>query len=223
MNPFNHKKFLDPSKRLVPRIRAVSTGATPGVSLSHATLVIGSAYAGKTDFAESLLDQELGATIFGTAATVDPEIEARLMSLKAGRSPSWRIIDDKESILDLPNRLDAIVKERPESAILIDSVNQWLAGLMIEYSQKYNPNQMHYPLADQTQSLIDVVTRILAIGTPRLIIVTSEVGAGTTPPFALERLFRQSLGRLNMRLAQILPQVVLLSAGLPLVMKTATE
>jgi len=49
------------------------------------------------------------------------------------------------------------------------------------------------------------------------------VGAGTTPPFALERLFRQSLGRLNMRLAQILPQVVLLSAGLPLVMKTATE
>jgi len=53
----------------------------------------------------------------------------------------------------------------------------------------------------------------------RLVIVSSEVGAGLTPPNPAARIFRQLAGRVNTRVAAACPTVVLVSAGLPLVLK----
>ena len=50
-------------------------------------------------------------------------------------------------------------------------------------------------------------------------IVSNEVGLGLVPEYRLGRLYRDGLGRMNQRLAQICKRVVFMAAGLPLRVK----
>ena len=68
------------------------------------------------------------------------------------------------------------------------------------------------------------VERLLATqraGTATTILVSNEVGMGLVPPYALGRLYRDLLGRVNTWLAAAADEVILLVAGLPLRLKPA--
>ena len=52
-----------------------------------------------------------------------------------------------------------------------------------------------------------------------LLMVSNEVGLGIVPDTALGREFRDTQGRLNQSIAAIVPRVVFIAAGLPLVLK----
>lgn len=55
---------------------------------------------------------------------------------------------------------------------------------------------------------------------PVIIFVTNEVGSGIVPEYALGRQFRDLAGRLNQRLASICDQVFLVTAGIPVELKS---
>jgi len=52
-----------------------------------------------------------------------------------------------------------------------------------------------------------------------VVLVSNEVGSGVVPPYPAGRRFRDALGELNQRVAEIAENVILLVAGLPLVLK----
>jgi adenosylcobinamide kinase/adenosylcobinamide-phosphate guanylyltransferase len=55
--------------------------------------------------------------------------------------------------------------------------------------------------------------------TVHLVVVSNEVGMGVVPPTPLGREFRDALGRLNQHAAELLSEVYVLFAGLPLRLK----
>jgi adenosylcobinamide kinase/adenosylcobinamide-phosphate guanylyltransferase len=53
-----------------------------------------------------------------------------------------------------------------------------------------------------------------------VVLVSNEVGSGVVPAFELGRRYRDLLGEINQRVAQIADHVVLMVAGLPLTLKS---
>ena len=76
--------------------------------------------------------------------------------------------------------------------------------------------------ADATAALMVEVDALLQVYQAHdlvWIIVSNEVGLGLVPPYPLGRLYRDALGRVNQRLAQIADEVLFMVAGLPMVVK----
>ena len=53
-----------------------------------------------------------------------------------------------------------------------------------------------------------------------VILVTNEVGSGIVPEFPLGRIYRDWAGIMNQRLAQICDEVFLVTAGIPMEIKS---
>ena len=66
---------------------------------------------------------------------------------------------------------------------------------------------------------IDDVLQIYNKFSATLIIVTNEVGLGLVPPYKLGRLFRDSLGRANQKIAKVADEVIFMVSGIPLYVK----
>jgi adenosylcobinamide kinase/adenosylcobinamide-phosphate guanylyltransferase len=74
------------------------------------------------------------------------------------------------------------------------------------------------------ESYLDKLVDAVATTRARLVLVSAEVGLGVVPATPSGRLFRDLLGTLNARLAQVCDEVLLLVAGIPLQLKyPATE
>jgi adenosylcobinamide kinase/adenosylcobinamide-phosphate guanylyltransferase len=54
-----------------------------------------------------------------------------------------------------------------------------------------------------------------------VVLVSNEVGMGVVPEYVSGRRFRDLLGEMNQRVAQVASNVLLMVAGLPLVLKGA--
>jgi adenosylcobinamide kinase/adenosylcobinamide-phosphate guanylyltransferase len=58
---------------------------------------------------------------------------------------------------------------------------------------------------------------------PQGILVSNEVGSGVVPAYALSRRFRDVVGEINQRVANVADTVLLMVAGLPLILKGSLE
>ena len=65
----------------------------------------------------------------------------------------------------------------------------------------------------------DALLKALPAAASPIVIVSNEVGHGVVPQNALGRQFRDAQGRLNQRLAAAADLVVMITAGLPMVLK----
>jgi adenosyl cobinamide kinase/adenosyl cobinamide phosphate guanylyltransferase len=57
----------------------------------------------------------------------------------------------------------------------------------------------------------------------KVILVSNEVGSGVVPAYALSRRFRDVVGEINQRVANVADTVLLMVAGLPLILKGSLE
>ena len=169
--------------------------------------VLGAAHSGKSEW---ILTQ-LRTSVIGTG--VIPGLEARIAELKALRHPDWTHIEGE----NLTEALSRALAEGSQQ-ILIDSVNLWLANFLLESWGKYDAAQHEARILHEMVRLETLLDDARAKGI-RLAIVSSEVGAGVTPPDELTRLFRKTLGQLNRRFAARAQTVVQLVAGLPVFLK----
>ncbi|MCP2165278.1 bifunctional adenosylcobinamide kinase/adenosylcobinamide-phosphate guanylyltransferase [Goodfellowiella coeruleoviolacea] len=180
--------------------------------MTRRTLVLGGARSGKSAHAEGLVPAEAAVDYVATARTVpgDAEWAARIAAHVARRPVTWRTREAPRPG-DLPALLD---RTRPDGPpVLVDDVATWLTGVLDDASAWDAPAPDSLAeVRDQCTALVSSVAACPA----RLVLVSAEVGLGVVPATRSGRLFRDQLGSLNARLAEVCDEVLLLVAGIPL-------
>jgi len=170
--------------------------------LPRLTLVLGGARSGKSSYAEALVrDAGRGCVYIATAQAFDDEMRDRIARHRADRPADWTTI---EAPLDLVQAIGALPANRP---VLVDCLTLWLSNTMLAERD--------------VEAACDALLQALARAAPPVVCVSNEVGLGIVPDNALARRFRDAQGTLNQRIAAQADRVVLLTAGLPLVLKGA--
>jgi adenosylcobinamide kinase/adenosylcobinamide-phosphate guanylyltransferase len=178
----------------------------PSLSLPPVSLVLGGARSGKSSHAEKLV----AGTLFGaaphpaiyiaTAQAGDVEMATRIVAHRARRGANWTTVEEPlklaEALADVGTR---------GTPILVDCLTLWLSNLM-------------GASADLDEAGDELVASLGALGAP-VVFVSNEVGLGIVPDTPLGRAFRDAQGRLNMRLAERADRVILMTAGLPMLLK----
>lgn len=166
------------------------------------TLVLGGARSGKSGYAERLARESgLQLVYVATAQAFDDEMAARIARHRAERADhGWRTVEE-------PIGLAAVIarEARPDAVLLVDCLTLWLSNLMLGERD----------IAAMQAALLG----ILRGARGPVILVSNEVGMGLVPETPLGRAFRDAQGRLNQGVAALVPQVVFIAAGLPLVLK----
>ena len=171
------------------------------MTLPPVTLVLGGARSGKSAYGEALVARQSGARVYiATAEAGDDEMAARIRHHQARRGADWETI---EAPLDLAGALQR--HGGPGRSLLVDCLTLWLSNLMMAEAD----------VAAERARLLAV----LAAPAGPLVLIANEVGLGIVPENALARAFRDHAGRLNQEVAALAQSVVLLTAGLPLVLK----
>jgi adenosylcobinamide kinase / adenosylcobinamide-phosphate guanylyltransferase len=152
------------------------------------TLITGGARAGKSTLAENLASKRSAdVTYIATAECTDDEMIARIAAHRAQRPGSWATVEPET---DLAGALRAA-----KGLALVECLGTWLAR--------------HHDFAAD----IDELLAALRSRTAPTIVVTNEVGMGVHPYTDVGRAFRDALGSLNRRVADIADEVLLVVAG----------
>lgn len=154
------------------------------------TLVLGGARSGKSAVAEQRAARAPGPVTYIATAAVDPadvDHRARVAAHRARRDPTWATV---EAGADLPAVLRAT-----SGTVLVDSLGTWVTA--------------HADLAPDTAALCGA----LQARQGDAVVVSEEVGLGVHPSSELGRRFRDALGAVNVAVADIADEVLLVVAG----------
>jgi adenosylcobinamide kinase / adenosylcobinamide-phosphate guanylyltransferase len=166
-------------------------------------LVIGGARSGKSGFAQKLAESSgKHPVLIATAQAFDEEMAARLSRHKAERSAAWTVVEE-------PHHLTKVLRDEAAAGrlVVVDCLTLWLSNRLLAEG-------------DIEAEGDNLAAAVIDLAGP-VIFVTNEVGTGIVPENRLGRAFRDAQGRLNQKLAAACTDVILVSAGLPLVLKPA--
>lgn len=169
------------------------------------TLVLGGARSGKSAYAESLAGP--GAVRYIATAIPDPadtDFAARIAAHRARRPADWTVLDGADPA--------AVLSATHPGATLVDDIGTWLTARLDARAAWDSPRGTIEPEMD---ALVSAVARYPG----RLVLVTPEVGLGVIPATRSGRLFRDEIGTLNQRLAQVCDEAYFVVAGLPMRLK----
>jgi adenosylcobinamide kinase/adenosylcobinamide-phosphate guanylyltransferase len=166
-------------------------------------LVLGGSRSGKSAHAEALLADRPEVTYLATSvppAQDDADWAARIALHRARRRATWTTVETTA-----PSEL------LRGGAILVDSITTWVAALMDETGVWSDEPGSAARLAGRCDALVNA----WAMTPADVVAVSDEVGLGVVPETRSGRLFRDTLGEVNQRLAGTADEVWFVVAGLP--------
>jgi adenosylcobinamide kinase/adenosylcobinamide-phosphate guanylyltransferase len=165
-------------------------------------LVLGGSRSGKSAHAESLVAGRTDVTYLATSPPSEDDAEwaARVEAHRARRPASWTTVETTA-----PSEL------LRGGTVLVDSVTTWVAALMDETGVWAEEPGAEERLAARCDALVNAWTTTPA----DVVAVSDEVGLGVVPETRSGRLFRDTLGAVNQRLAGTADEVWFVVAGLP--------
>lgn len=166
-------------------------------------LILGGARSGKSGYAETLAKKyEKAVCYIATAKVLDKEIETRVKRHQNDRPAHWQTIEEP---ISLASALQ--LNSTEDNCLLVDCLTMWIMNLL--------------ELEDSTlmQNAIDDFLNVLPNLPGDIILVSNEVGMGVIPMGKLSRDFVDEAGRLHQRAAQVVNNVLLMVAGLPMIIK----
>ncbi len=165
--------------------------------------MLGGARSGKSHYALDLVETTAGERLFlATAEAGDDEMAARIARHRAERDARWTT---HEEPLDLVGALRR--EARRDRTILVDCLTLWLSNLL-------------FAGRDLTSEIAALAELAPGLAGP-VVFVSNEVGSGIAPATPLGREFRDWQGRANQQMAAACDAVVLVTAGLPALIKPA--
>ena len=192
-------------------------------------LILGGARSGKSAFAERLAASS-GRTVtyIATATAGDDEMRTRIAHHRASRPREWHTIEEP---LDLAGAVRQAY--RFADVLLLDCVTLWLGNMLSqEPGQRENDDKSIEELRIRSNLFdeaclkqVDALLAVVQSAEPNktLIVVTNEVGLGVVPAYPLGRVYRDTLGYVNQRLAQAADRVYLMVAGMAVDIKRLHE
>jgi adenosylcobinamide kinase/adenosylcobinamide-phosphate guanylyltransferase len=179
-----------------------------------AVLVTGGARSGKSSFAEKLAmhSRERGIYI-ATSHIYDEEMRERVDLHQQQRLSSGYPWDTREEPFQLRELLLQLQANGEDAAVLVDCLTLWLTNWLLQYEGEANAAALVMKRVDE---LVETVSSYRG----HLVLVTNEVGDGIVPEYPLGRSFRDLAGRMNQRLAEVCEQVFLVTAGIPMELKS---
>jgi adenosylcobinamide kinase/adenosylcobinamide-phosphate guanylyltransferase len=179
-------------------------------------LVLGGSRSGKSAYAEQLLEGRHDVTHLATSRIEDAGTEwaPPVAAHRARRPVGWTTLETT-----------APAELIRGGAVLVDSITSWVAALMDETGawDTADPGGAHAAegAGDHRAALARLTARCDAlvsnwVMTPaHVVAVSDEVGLGVVPETRAGRLFRDTLGTVNQRLAATADEVWFVVAGLP--------
>jgi adenosylcobinamide kinase/adenosylcobinamide-phosphate guanylyltransferase len=182
-------------------------------------MVTGGARSGKSSFAERYAER-LGAEgiYVATAEAWDDEMRDRVERHRVRREGSgfrWKTLEEP---LRLPERLESVdfeynVYRAGRTVVLVDCLTLWLSNMLLQWE---NEEDAETRCMHRVDMLADVLRRFQG----DILLVTNEVGYGIVPSTPLGRKYRDICGRMNQRIAEVSDQVFLVTAGIPIELKS---
>lgn len=203
------------------------------------TLVLGGMRSGKSAYAEQLAMASGKELVYiATGQAFDAEMAARIAlhrqrreghdeyeaheahagherhaQQETGSGTRWITVEQ-------PLALGAALAQwcAPQRLVLVDCLTVWLSNLLFAEARTYpEVGRIDPPacFAQQRAALLQALEQ--AAGD--VVLVSGEVGLGVVPQGAISRWFVDEAGALNQALAALCERAVLVTAGLPLVLK----
>ena len=170
--------------------------------MSQKVIVItGGQRSGKSSYAQKLaLSLSSNPVYLATSRVWDEEHRARIIRHQADRGPEWTNLEEEKflSKLNLAGR-----------GVLVDCVTLWATNFFFDNK------------ADVALSLSQLKTEFekLTSQDATFIFVTNEIGLGGVSADELQRKFTDLQGWFNQHIAGIAGKVILMTSGIPLVLK----
>ena len=171
-------------------------------ALPRVTLVLGGARSGKSRYAEQLVESQGRGLYLATAEPMDEEMRARIAKHQARRGDIWETIEEPRELVAVLSR-----EARPDRPVLVDCLTLWLSYVMFQDLRA----------EAEIQRLMDLLQSGALRGP--VVFVSNEIGLGVIPDNEVSRVFVDAQGELNQLVAKFANRVVLVTAGLPHVLK----
>ncbi len=173
-------------------------------------LVTGGARSGKSTFAERYASRlGSGGMYIATAQVYEEEMRTRVRRHLERRERSdfdWETVEEPYHLCDALNASDHPI-------ILVDCLTLWLSNWLLFYEKEADPES-------RVLLKVEELIRTLSERPGTILLVTNEVGDGIVPEYKLGRQFRDLAGVMNQRIARISQQVILVTAGIPIELKS---
>lgn len=172
------------------------------------TLILGGARSGKSNFAVELAKKTSNKVAFiATCKPQDREMKQRVFLHQKSRPKNWRTFEAGEDVSSLLKKINGEFE-----VLIIDCLTLLVSNLMlIRFKEKAINNKVN--------KMLELLAKINA----KSIIVSNELGLGIVPENKLARDFRDIAGRMNQIVAGNSDEVFLLTAGIPLKIKSNTK
>lgn len=193
---------------------------TAPTSAAHLILILGGARSGKSAFAEQWAASSGKQVVYiATATAGDKEMAERIARHRRSRPDGWQTVEEP---LDLAGAVRAAGAKG--EVLLLDCMTLWLSNWMAQQSYTALLEEGRSSLLTYDEGALRAVDALLKslaeLGPEKvLLVVSNEVGLGIVPPYPLGRVYRDTLGYVNQRLAKTAEQVYLMVAGLPVDIK----
>ena len=170
----------------------------------NVTLVLGGAQSGKSYYAQQLASHFESVTFIATGRRTDAEMRKKIAQHRRERPIAWRTI---EAPLDLHKTIRS--ESRKADVILVDCLTVYVANVM-----RARKKSKRYP-----KEYIEAVCDAIRASKAAVVAVSNEVGSGVVPAYRSGRIYRDFLGQMNQKIAQIADTVILMVAGVPVILK----
>jgi adenosylcobinamide kinase / adenosylcobinamide-phosphate guanylyltransferase len=174
------------------------------------TLILGGARSGKSGYAQSRLLAAGKPVLFvATAEAGDEEMAQRISAHRLGRPADWVTLEAHTRVGQ------AIGNAAATPYVLLDCMTLLASNILMSC-----PEPVDEKLYEQKMDWeLDELMAAYRSHAGEWLIVSNEVGLGLVPPYPLGRIYRDGLGKVNQKLAQLADRVIFMVSGLPMTVK----
>ena len=170
--------------------------------------ITGGARSGKSTFAERRA-ASLGRPVIyiATLEPLDDEMRARSARPQAQRPARWRTLEAARA------PIEAVRAAAAGDTVLLDCLSLWVSNRLLDLGTDAPSAAQVAALEAALDAETHALLELLAAREGAAVLVSNEVGSGLVPEYALGRAYRDLLGRVNQRVAQIAARAWLCVAG----------